>query len=194
MNRTRTRTDVINSLIAGLGYSRYLEIGCQSDVNFDAVDATRKVGVDPSSGGTVRMTSDEYFASAMETFDLVFIDGDHHHSQVKRDVDNALRRLAPDGTIVMHDCLPLDAHYESPNFCGTAWRAFLYTRERTDLDSFVCDFDHGVGVVRRGANPSLVKSGKTLDALTYDDLVQNKQAWMRPTTFEELLRHIAAWH
>ena len=55
---THTRTDVINSLIVGLGYSRYLEIGCQSNVNFDAVGAMRKVGVDPSSGGTVRMSSD----------------------------------------------------------------------------------------------------------------------------------------
>ena len=123
----------------------------------------------------------------------MFIDGDHRHPQVKRDVDNALRRLAANGTIVMHDCLPLNADYESPNFCGTAWRAFLTTRERMDLDSFVCDFDHGVGVVRRGTNPSPVRSGKTLDALTYEDLEQNRQAWMRPTTFEELLQHITAW-
>lgn len=187
------RMQVVNTLIERLNYTRYLEIGCQQDVSFSAVRAARKVGVDPVSGGTVRMASDAYFATAKESFDVIFIDGDHHHAQVRRDIDNALRHLTPNGTIVMHDCMPPDRNHESLGFCGTAWRAFLTTRERPDLDSFVCDFDYGVGIVRRGLNPSVVRSGKTMDTLTYDDLIANKSLWMRPTSFDGLLARIELW-
>ena len=84
------RIEVIQALIDGRGYRRYLEIGCAGDECFSRVRAAYKVGVDPVVGGTLRMASDEYFAMAVETFDLVFIDGDHRHPQVFRDVCHAL--------------------------------------------------------------------------------------------------------
>lgn len=36
-------------------------------------------------------------------FDLVFIDGAHDYESVKRDIENAMELLAPDGTIAFHD-------------------------------------------------------------------------------------------
>lgn len=174
------RIDVINLLIRRGNYSRYLEIGCQSDVAFNAVQAPIKVGVDPVSGGTIRDRSDNFFATNRDTFDIVFIDGDHHHDQVARDVDNALRFLGPGGTIVMHDCLPPDADHESLQRCGTAWRAFLNrTRTRADVESFCGDFDYGVGIVRRLPNSALVQVASMND-LTYGDLATHRKAWMRP--------------
>lgn len=53
------------------------------------------------------MTSDDFFASNTRTFDLVFIDGLYEAHQVLKYINNALRFLNPNGTILMHDCNPL---------------------------------------------------------------------------------------
>ena len=37
----------------------------------------KKIGVDPVSGGNLRMTSDHFFKENKEKFDLIFIDGLH---------------------------------------------------------------------------------------------------------------------
>lgn len=52
--------------------------------------------------------SDNFFAKLEPgaLFDIIFIDGDHTHPQVFRDITNALVVLAPNGTIVCHDCNP----------------------------------------------------------------------------------------
>ena len=56
---------VINYLVGKTGglSSRYLEIGCASNDLFHSVASLQKVGVDPASGGTHRMTSDVFFAT-----------------------------------------------------------------------------------------------------------------------------------
>lgn len=177
-----TRIDVINALIAARGYKRYLEIGCQNDDSFSRVEAPERVGIDPVSGGTLRMTSDEFFAQNQLRFDIIFIDGDHRHEQSVRDVDNALGALSLGGAIVMHDCLPPEASYERTDRCGTVWRSFAYYRQRRDLDAIVGDFDFGVGIIRRGVNPSPIVLGCSLEQLTFAALRANRDAWMRPRT------------
>lgn len=48
--------------------------------------------------------SDSFFAHpTISEFDLIFIDGSHWYDQVRRDLENALKVLAPLGTIAMHD-------------------------------------------------------------------------------------------
>ena len=187
------RVTVINTLISRLGYSRYLEIGCNDDGTFRQITAPTKTGVDPVRGGTIRTTSDAFFARSPGMFDVIFIDGDHHHAQVHRDVVNSLAHLAPLGTIVMHDCLPPDPGHESLNLCGTTWRAFVQTRTRADLDSFVCDFDYGIGIVRKAPNPAIVQIAQSMDALTYADLSAHRARWMRPATMAHLVGRIASW-
>ena len=190
-----SRMGVVNLLIAKRGYKRYLEIGCQFNAAFDSISADVKVGVDPVSGGTHRMTSDEFFAqlSGCEAFDVIFIDGDHRHPQVLRDIENALEHLALGGAIVMHDCLPMSAEYESPNLSGTAWRAFAKYRERGDLDAIVGDFDHGVGIIRVAPNPSAVELPCGVDELTYEHLIEHRDAWMRPTDLAGVEAFVDAW-
>ena len=62
------RFDIINKIIKKKGFKNYLEIGCFEDENFKKIIIDRKVGVDPISGGTIRLTSDEYFSSNKEIF------------------------------------------------------------------------------------------------------------------------------
>ena len=83
------RFDIINKIIKKKGFKNYLEIGCFEDENFKKIIIDRKVGVDPISGGTIRLTSDEYFSSNKEIFDIIFIDGLHHFDQVKKDIINS---------------------------------------------------------------------------------------------------------
>ena len=69
------------------------------------------------------MPSDEFF----ERYDgsppsLVFIDGGHAYDQATRDYENAVRILAPGGTIALHDTRPADEADKAPERCGEVWR------------------------------------------------------------------------
>ena len=56
-----TRYDIIKKIIEKKKYSSYLEIGCFEDETFNKINIDKKVGVDPNSGGNVRLTSDNFF-------------------------------------------------------------------------------------------------------------------------------------
>ncbi len=121
---------VILVAIKLFGHQSYLEIGCAADYTFSKITCPMKVGVDPVEGGTHRMTSDAFFAQNTQKFDAIFIDGDHNHKQVYKDAENALSILKPGGTLFMHDCNPAHIGLEIPTKCGTAWRAFIWLRQR----------------------------------------------------------------
>ena len=115
-----SRYDVLSYLGGKYSYESYLEIGCAEDITFNKLRETFAVSlcVDPVNGGTHRMTSDDFFASNTRTFDIIFIDGLHEAHQVLKDINNALRFLKPNGTIVMHDCNPLSeisSRYPQPH-------------------------------------------------------------------------------
>ena len=158
-----TRTDIINQILTKAPGRRYLEIGIYDPArNFDLINATHKTGVDPRNeraGQILKLTSDDFFelCSKDDTWDVIFIDGDHRMPQCKVDVVSALRHLSQGGYIIMHDCLPQQANAvfkEKPDnggaWNGQVWEAWRYVRSRKDLLSFVVNTDWGVGVVQRG--------------------------------------------
>ena len=55
------RISIIQGIIDIKKYNDYLEIGCDQDENFSQIKIKNKIGVDPKSGGTHRMTSDDFF-------------------------------------------------------------------------------------------------------------------------------------
>ena len=110
------RISVVNSALATINpRAKYLEIGCASNSLFNSVITTDKVGVDPISGGTLRMTSDDFFQQNKDFFDVVFIDGFHTYEQVKKDAINSANYLSDNGIILFHDFLPLDWMAAIPN-------------------------------------------------------------------------------
>ncbi|MCA9115880.1 MAG: class I SAM-dependent methyltransferase [Planctomycetaceae bacterium] len=146
------RGELLNFLICEKGYRSYLEIGCDRDQTFSLIQAPHRVGVDPVSGGTLRMTSDDFFHCCREKFDLIFIDGEHEQRQVLTDVEHALTCLAPGGAIVLHDCLPAEEIQQvQPRqvsvWTGDVWKAAVQLRKRTDIDLTVLDSDFGLGVL-----------------------------------------------
>lgn len=78
------RTSLISFLTNKYQYKTYLEIGCDLNQTFGLINNLYNVAicVDPEKGGTLRMTSDDFFAQNKQKFDIIFIDGLHVASQV----------------------------------------------------------------------------------------------------------------
>lgn len=122
--------NVINDVIRLNNYTSYAEIGCDNRVTLDAVNCKYKIGIDPYFDGDYsigvtdtdsvaskidyRMTSDEFFNTSMEYFDVIFIDGKHTKEQAERDFWNAICHLNVGGTILIHDVNP---HNKERNDC-----------------------------------------------------------------------------
>jgi len=185
------RGELINAIIRRNRAGSYLEIGCRADRCFSSVDCPRKVGVDPVSGGTVRLTSDEYFQRHPDRFDIIFIDGLHLFEQVSRDMQNALACLNDGGTILVHDCLPLNIGAQSRrveqtgSWNGDVWKAIVKLRTRADVDTAVCAIDHGIAVIKNRPNRRLLEM-KTTDflGLRFCDFTANYENWLNLIDFE----------
>lgn len=152
----QTRLDCVNMVLYRFSSPSYLEIGCADDFVFGSVDVERKIGVDPSQGGNFRATSDEFFAQNNEKFDVVFIDGLHTLDQVRKDLNNSLKCLNPDGEtfILFHDMLPRnweEQHTpilsEGP-WVGDVWKLAFEIIQGRGLEFRILRVDHGVGILR----------------------------------------------
>ena len=184
-NKTQTRFDIINKLINSKKFKSYLEIGCQSDVNFSKIKIENKVGVDPQSGGTLRMTSDEFFSQNKDTFDLIFIDGLHIHEQVLKDIDNSLNVLNENGVILLHDCLPAKIWHQTipqthSSWNGDVWKSIVQSRTREDIDTYTIKADQGLGLILKRKNrDKLVHPINNFKNLKFKDYYNHHEKFMR---------------
>lgn len=148
------RTAVVNLLLSQFNDPSYLEIGCASNSLFDAVPCLNKVGVDPASGGNVKLTSDQFFASNHRQFNVIFIDGLHTYEQVRRDVINAINTASNGGWIVLHDMLPRDwvEHHvpvlTSGSWTGDVWKVAFELSKTDGIEFKILKIDNGVGVIK----------------------------------------------
>lgn len=149
------RIAIVNLLVSAHPQGDYLEIGCASNLLFDAVMSGRKTGVDPKSGGTHRQTSDTFFADNPQArFDVVFIDGLHVYEQVRRDLVHSLRAVRKGGWIALHDMLPRDwveehvPQLSTAGWTGDGWKAAFELAACPGVDFRLLAVDHGVGVLR----------------------------------------------
>ena len=152
--------DVINFLIDKFQYKSYLEIGVRSGTSIDNIRNTNRdreffcVGIDPNYDTDYKITSDEFFKKYINDvnhkYDIIFIDGDHYHDQVMKDIDNSLLCLNRRGAIVLHDMLYEDGVTGGNPRGTTAWKAFARLRTtRDDLLMICVDIDWGVGVIQK---------------------------------------------
>lgn len=174
----KTRIDIINHIAAKFAYCSYLEIGLRDPTEcFNHIDILEKHSVDPgletkNNAAQYKYTSDEFFAllesggldkRTNHQWDLIFIDGLHVSHQVERDVENSLKHLSENGTIILHDCNPPTEYHARCDYydfstpaggCwnGTVWKAVYKLRcHSPKIDVCVVDEDWGCGVIRRGA-------------------------------------------
>ena len=151
------RHDIIKKIIEKKKYSSYLEIGCFEDETFNKINIDKKVGVDPNSGGNVRLTSDNFFKINKDRFDIIFIDGLHAFKQVKKDITNSLNILNKNGVLLLHDCLPQKIRDQaSPrahkHWNGDVWKAIVEFRTKEEFDTYTCYADQGIGIILKRKN------------------------------------------
>lgn len=178
--------EIINYFVNKFGYKSYLELGLRDPNNtFIHINCENKESVDvnPHCGPTYHMTTDQFFNTAgnNRTWDIIFIDADHEKEQVLKDFNNALKRLNPNGTIIMDDINPTAEWLLTPQFCHNAWEAFAELGRRSDIEihAVVPSFS---GFVRKGS-----QEPHTLEVVsTFEFLEKNREIITRPVTFEQL--------
>lgn len=155
----QNRLELIQLAIKKTNATDYLEIGCDKDQIFSNINVKNKIGVDPARGGTLRMTSDEFFKTNTKKFDVIFVDGLHYYDQVKRDVENSLSVLKDNGIIIIHDMLPKNkSHAEVPiptpfrkPWLGDVWRLGFDLMSREDIVFYIVKIDSGCGILWKGS-------------------------------------------
>lgn len=193
-NQKPSRIEILNKIILLQKYSKYLEIGTFQDELFSKIKCKEKIGVDPFSGGTHRMTSDEFFMSNKEKFDCIFIDGLHHYSQVIKDINNSIEILNNNGVILIHDCLPNNLMEQQVprmtlNWNGDVWKALVECRTKPYLDCYTCYADWGVGVIFKRQNSKILNiNEKNFKKLKFNYFFHNHKELMNIIEFEDLLK------
>ena len=141
-------------------------------------------------------TADDFFAQDADRvigdrkLEISLIDGMHEYAYALRDAENVLKYLSANGVIVMHDCNPRTraanvsfAEWEARNFEGTwngdVWKTIMHLRTRPDLNVFVLDCDHGLGVITRSQPESVLNfTPQQIAAFTYEDFNKNRKDWL----------------
>ena len=190
------RWDLIQHIINKYNYKNYLEIGCDKDQSFSKIKIKNKTGVDPVSGGTIRDTSDNFFKTNKDKFDIIFIDGLHHYEQVIKDIYNSLDILNNNGHILVHDCLPRTiAHQAIPRYRGSwngdVWKSIVELRTKNNLEVFTCEIDFGVGIIRKKNNLKPIKIEiDDFKKLKFKDYYNRNMEFMNIIPYEEALKII----
>lgn len=176
------RTNILNLIAKKIHAESYLEIGIDNGNNFSQIQVKHKIGIDPNvnNPATYHMTSDQYFNSFNDKFDLIFIDGLHEKEQVLKDIDNALKILNPNGYIVCHDCNPpTEQHqivpYQGGDWNGDVWKAVVQLRQtRNDLSIQTVDTDYGCGIIQKAQSKTL----DITDEISYVNFDKNRKLWL----------------
>lgn len=175
------RVAFINKAVAKFKNCMYLEIGVAGNRVFNSIPLkmTNKFGVDPSTGGNYRMTSDEFFEKNKNLkFDVIFIDGLHHYDQCQKDCINSMNILNPDGIIFLHDLLPRSDIEQQipqsyPTWTGDVWKVAVELSRSKNVDFRICNIDHGIGILKLRDKFEYKKMN--LKDETFDDFLNHKK-------------------
>ena len=176
----------------------YLEIGVHRGHSLALVQPeTHAVGIDPEpmvedppdKAVIVPATSDDFFSNP-DLFgllgghlDLAFVDGLHLFEQALRDVANVEHHSNPDGIILIHDCLPIDAETSAREqtsmiWSGDVWKVVVaLRRHRQDLTVTTVDVEPTGLAIVSGLDPN-----NTVLFDRYDEIVDE----LRDLSFDDL--------
>ena len=179
-----SRFDIIQKIIDKKKYENYLEIGCDKNFNFSKIKIKTKIGVDPIAGGSLTMTSDDFFKTNKKIFDCIFIDGLHVYEQVRKDILNSIKFLNFNGIIILHDCLPSKIWNQIVpkiygHWNGDVWKAIVEARTMQNIDTYTCKADHGLGMILKRPNRNLLTFNiNNFKKLKFKDYYINHKSFM----------------
>lgn len=182
------KADIINKVIKEVDAASYLEIGYGDGANFNIVICDNKFACDPKTvemevkdkdGNVIKTffpTSDEYFETVSNDFDVVFIDGFHESGQVRKDISNAMKCNAK--AIIIHDVIPHSKEMQEvpriqKEWTGDVWRAVVgFIEKHPDVKAETYRSDYGLTVIY----PDGVKTRKYFENLkmTYEEFKENE--------------------
>lgn len=185
----------INTLIQKLNYTSYCEIGYAHGGTFAEIECAKKIAVDPAplserpGDKIIKKTSDNYFETATDDFDIYFIDGDHSPDQVFKDVQNCLEFLSPRGVLILHDICPINEDDCHPRGCDEAYKAFLKIRtEIPDISAYILEEQTpdpcGYGIVFKQPQ-NMWHDILMVDKHYY--MCKNKKKLMQPRNLNEII-------
>lgn len=189
------RWDIINYLVEKNGYTNYLEIGVQDYNSCCAkINTPNKTAVDPAPRNQCDFvgTSDAFFAQLDPNvkYDIVFVDGLHQDEQVTRDIENSLKHLTDNGTIVVHDCLPNSEQEAQHDDWGGPWMGTTFmsmvkfsVNKSHELQTDVVDHDCGCGIIRKVKNDLAI--GYDIGELNFSTFSANKQQWLNIISLDD---------
>lgn len=121
-----TYSDMIQCVVKLTNCKKYLELGVAYGDNISmiknfvdmcvAVDIQDLI-VDKKKIDFYLMRTDQFFEQNTNFFDIIFIDGDHKWTTVRRDFENSLKILNEFGIIILHDTDPIVIELLSENYC-----------------------------------------------------------------------------
>ena len=191
-----SRVHIIQEIINLKNFNNYLEIGCDQDENFSQINVKNKIGVDPKSGGTHRMTSDTFFKNNKDKFDVIFLDGLHTYEQTIKDINNAIQSIQDNGVILIHDCLPKKIWNQIVpriygHWNGDVWKAIVEARTYNNIETFTCIADHGLGIILKRKNSKILNiKNKDFKNLKFSDYYNYHKDFMNPVNYEQLKKII----
>tara|TARA_A100001015_G_scaffold264522_1_gene312234 strand:+ start:1479 stop:2186 length:708 start_codon:yes stop_codon:yes gene_type:complete len=190
------RIAFINKAISKFKDCNYLEIGVADNTTFSSIPLPlrNKIGVDPSNGGTHRMTSDEFFNKNQKKFNVIFIDGLHIYEQCQKDCINSLKFIEEGGIILFHDFLPQNYLQEkvprkSASWTGDVWKVAVELSNSEDMDFRIANIDYGVGILKPGKNAKYKKMPE-LNKMNFDDLLNKFYKKLPTVNSEEAIEFI----
>jgi len=218
INKSPSRSEIINFLMTLTDSENYLEIGVRNpESNFFKIKCKNKYSVDPGlesekNAADFAITSDAFFELLSHNklgkinndikFDVIFIDGLHLSYQVEKDILNSLKFIKDNGFIVLHDCNPPTEYHQRENYYyrnspagilwnGTAWKAFYKFRHDQSLKSICFDTDWGVGVLSKNEIPMLnnLKENEN-EFYEFDLLDKNRNKFLNLNSFDSWVKLI----
>ena len=176
---------------------KYLEIGVADNAVFSCIplNIKNKIGVDPTSGGTHRTTSNEFFSKNNLKFDVIFIDGLHHYKQCQKDCINSLKFLNPGGIILLHDFLPRNSFEESvprkqSSWTGDVWKVGVELSQSKNIEFCIANIDKGIGIAIPKKDYEY-KINDELINLKFEDFLNNYYNKLPIVNSDEALKFIS---
>lgn len=172
------------------------KIAIDPEFRFDFLRKSGKIILNPYNlyNKYFSKTSDDFFKEDAPDFflqkkiDIALIDGMHEYSFALRDVENSIKYLSDDSVIILHDCNPQTETAGSTfeewvkkgsidTWNGDVWKTILHLRcLRDDINVFVLDCDHGLGVVTRGKPENKLKYNlEEIRRFSYEDFNGNRE-------------------
>ncbi len=190
------RASLMNSIIEFFNYKSYLEIGLRDGSTFDKINCQTKESIDPAiTNGhipTYQLASDKFFERETEQFpkyEMIFIDGDHKHAQVIKDLQNSLSIISDNGCIIMHDTNPPNERFTHPDRCDTAYMALIdaiFAVDGIEIYTIPMESDeaNGITVIFKGKKNIKLK-GKPEDYYPFPEFDLNRVIITNPVSVEE---------